>query len=316
MSKFNKVLSVIMAVTGLIVTAPMVLAGSTRADIQIAHTPPINGSLLSPEGSRLPLVIVIPGSGTSNRDGVVNGAGGIPVYRLLAEKLVKQGFAVFIYDKRWITRPELSRTFTEEDHLSDIEAIITYFRKNAAIDSARIFLFGISEGGTLAVVAASRSKSLAGVVVAAAAAIPIDELLLEQTKDDPQLNGEIRSILRAMRDNTFPKTGLMLGASRDYWLQWITFTINLPAIISKVPCRILVVHGLKDELLPGDTLRRNLQAWSTIAKANPRVTLKTYENVTHTLFERGQEEVSDCVVADICDWLTRQGKKPAIRPQT
>lgn len=232
----------------------------TQRTLQIDGSPkPIEGTLYMPPERVDALCIVVPGSGPVQRDGRLLGAkDGKPVYAEIAVQLAKKGIATFLYDKRWVRHLEYAHTFTEEDHLADLTTIMDGLVKEKI--SNRVVLIGHSEGGALAVVQAGRRHDISGTVVASSAAFPIDELLLEQLASNVGLQNEVGELLRRMRNGSFPKKGVMLGASRDYWMQWIDYTSNMPEYIRKVSGPILVVQGLKDASLPGKTLNRNIVA--------------------------------------------------------
>ena len=127
----------------------------------------------------LPAVIVIGGSGSTDRDGFV---AGIPVLGQLAADFVDAGFLVVRYDKRGVGqsggRAEAS---TIGDYAEDVRAIVTWLEKQRKdVDGKRIALVGHSEGAWVAMSAAARDKRVAAVAVIAAASVSGGELILEQ----------------------------------------------------------------------------------------------------------------------------------------
>lgn len=270
--------------------------------LQIDTSPkPIEGTLYVPPDRVDALCIMIPGSGPVQRDGRLLGAkGGKPVYAEMAVHLAKRGIATFLYDKRWVRYLEYAHTFTEEDHLADLTAIVDGLKKEIVCN--RVILLGHSEGGSLAVVLAGRRHDISGTIVAASAGFPIDELLLEQLASNLRLQKEVAELLRRMRDGSFPRKGVMLGASRDYWMQWMNFTANMQEYIGKVACPILVVQGLKDTSLPGKTLERNLAAWRSLADSREDMQVRVFPNVDHLLCDVEANELSGELVDAIAEF--------------
>lgn len=274
----------------------------TQRTLLIDSSPkPIEGTLYVPPDRVDALCIIIPGSGPVQRDGRFLGAkGGKPIYAEMAVHLAKRGIATFLYDKRWVRHLEYAHTFTEEDHLADLMATVDGLKKEIACN--RVILLGHSEGGSLAVVLAGRRHDITCTIVAASAGFPIDELLLEQLASNVSLQKEVAELLRKMRDGSFPKKGVMLGASRDYWMQWMDFTTNMKEYIGKVACPILVVQGLKDASLPGTTLERNLAAWKSLADSREDMKVRVFPNVDHLLCDVKTSDLSGELVDAIAEF--------------
>ena len=100
---------------------------------------------------------------------------------LLATPLADAGYYVLRYDKRGVGQSGgRAETATLQDFAEDVRAVVSFLRKRKDVDPDRIVLFGHSEGGLVALLAASRDEDLAGVVLAAAPSGPGGELVLEQ----------------------------------------------------------------------------------------------------------------------------------------
>ncbi len=129
------------------------------------------GTLLIPahrEGEHVPGVVIIAGSGPTDRNG--NQAGGVQpdMYKQLAENLAQHGIASLRYDKRGVgastpvpqpqnpqhpTPAEIAaiQNFAAWDnYVGDAAASLHYLQQQAAIDSARTALMGHSEGTYIA----------------------------------------------------------------------------------------------------------------------------------------------------------------------
>jgi alpha-beta hydrolase superfamily lysophospholipase len=143
------------------------------------------GTLSQPSGAppaesrgRFPAVVLIGGSGPTDRDSTV---AGIPIFGLLATPLADAGYYVLRYDKRGVGQSGgRGESATLEDYADDVRASVQFLRKRKDIDPDRIVLFGHSEGGLVALLAASRDDEIAGVVLAATPSGTGAELILEQ----------------------------------------------------------------------------------------------------------------------------------------
>ncbi|MEQ1910086.1 MAG: alpha/beta fold hydrolase, partial [Vicinamibacterales bacterium] len=129
---------------------------------------PANGfslaaTLSKPEATsgRLPAVVMVSGTGPTDRDEVVSG---IAVFGQIANALADAGFVVLRYDKRGVGqsggRPESA---TLLDYAEDVRAAVRVLSDRKDVDPRRIALIGHSEGGSLALIAASKEKRLAAV---------------------------------------------------------------------------------------------------------------------------------------------------------
>ncbi len=116
------------------VTAPVVVTFEARDGTSLV------GDLYLPDGEGpFPAMTLIPGSGRSPGRDVT--------YVLHANAFAREGFAVFLYDKRGIDRSEgdfESATFPE--FISDALSAVEMLRNRIEIDGTRMGLVGISEG--------------------------------------------------------------------------------------------------------------------------------------------------------------------------
>src|SRR5262245_40144737 len=130
------------------------------------------GTLTVPvSGGRFPAVILIPGSGAQDRDGSPVGA--VPIIghkRLLvmADYLTRQGLAVLRMDKRGVGQStgDLLST-TSANSADDVVVGVKFLKNRGDIDAKQIGLIGLSEGGTIAAIAATKSADVAFAILMA-----------------------------------------------------------------------------------------------------------------------------------------------------
>jgi pimeloyl-ACP methyl ester carboxylesterase len=143
------------------------------------------GTLSQPSGTppaesrgRFPAVVLVGGSGPTDRDETV---AGLPIFGLLAGPLADAGYYVLRYDKRGVGQSGgRGETATLQDFAEDVRGAVKFLRERRDVDPKRIVLFGHSEGGLVALLAASRDDDIAGVVLAAVPSSTGAELVLEQ----------------------------------------------------------------------------------------------------------------------------------------
>ena len=128
---------------------------------------------------------------------IVHGAGKITTqdYKYFSFSFVHQGFAVLTYDKRGVgaSGGSYSRVGVEdgeavlEDLANDVLAGIEFLKSNGKIDPNNIGLFGISQGGWIAPLAASKSSDIAYIALYSGPVCTVgQEIYYSQTTgDDP-----------------------------------------------------------------------------------------------------------------------------------
>jgi pimeloyl-ACP methyl ester carboxylesterase len=139
------------------------------------------GTLTMPEsGGPFTAVILIPGSGPSNRDEEIFGH---KPFFVLADYLTRNGFAVLRADKRGLFKSTGDiNTATSKDFSTDVLAGIEYLKSRKEIDAKKIGLIGHSEGGIIAPMVASETNDVAFIVLMAGPGIPGDEILYHQNE--------------------------------------------------------------------------------------------------------------------------------------
>lgn len=146
----------------------------------------LSGTLIRPVGDA-PVVLVIPGSGPTDRDG--NNPLGVSAapYRLLAEALATRGIGSVRIDKRGMfgskgAVPDPNQV-TIGDYGDDVAAWVAVTR--AATDRDCVWLLGHSEGGLVALVAAQKVSNLCGVILVAASGQTFGAILRVQMRANP-----------------------------------------------------------------------------------------------------------------------------------
>ncbi len=129
---------------------------------------------------RLPAVVLVGGSGPIDRDGLVFG---IPVLGQIADAIADAGFIVVRYDKRGIGQSGgRAESAGLADYAEDARAVVRFLNDRNDVDPKRIAVIGHSEGGAVALIAASREKRIAAVGLLATPGSTGAELILAQQR--------------------------------------------------------------------------------------------------------------------------------------
>jgi pimeloyl-ACP methyl ester carboxylesterase len=129
---------------------------------------------------RLPAVVLVGSSGPTDRDGLVVG---IPVLGQIADALATAGFIVVRYDKRGIGQSGgRAESATLTDYADDVRAAVKLLADRKDVDPKRISVIGHSEGGLVALIAASKDKRIASVGLLATPGTTYADVALAQQK--------------------------------------------------------------------------------------------------------------------------------------
>ena len=150
----------------------------------------ISGTMTTPAGVgklRLPVIVLVAGSGSVDRDEVV---AGVPIFAQLARGLADQGFLVLRYDKRGVGQSGgRSERATLQDYADDLVTVVKWLEKRKDVDPKRIAVAGHSEGGAVGMLAAAREEKISSLVLIAAPGMRGSDLILEQQKHALEVMG-------------------------------------------------------------------------------------------------------------------------------
>lgn len=244
------------------------------------------GTLTKPRGApgKLPVIVTITGSGRQDRDEYLPFAGGIRLFREIADTLGRRGIAVLRMDDRGIGGSEGGATLanaTSEDFANDIRAAITWLRARPDIDPDRIGLVGHSEGGAIAPMIAASDPRVRAVVVMAGPGEPAIELSMAQNRyivaQDTTLTPEQRdSILTAARAALDPAKQTVPWL--EYWMGW-----DPAPVARKVKAPALILQGETDRQVPADQAAK--LAALIRAGGNRDVTVRLFPATNHLFVE-------------------------------
>ncbi|MCU1277963.1 MAG: alpha/beta hydrolase [bacterium] len=232
---------------------------------------------------KVPVVLIIAGSGPVDRDGNAGGALLTDSYRLLAEALAKRGIATIRYDKRGVGESTLGGKLENlgfDDFINDAAALVTMARINDKL--AGIYVFGHSEGSLIALKLAAMTQ-VDGIISAAGAGRPLAELAREQLErqisreDLAEYDAQIAA-LKAGKPLQ-PKSeavGLVLQPALTKFLHGMLLTDPKP-LAGVFKGKLTVVQGDNDAQL---TVERDARP---LAAAHPGAKLVVLKDVTHPL---------------------------------
>ena len=229
----------------------------------------LSATLELPKGAgRAAGVVLIAGSGPTDRNGNQLPALKTDLLAEIARALAAKGVASVRYDKRGIAasgKPEkgesMAAFFDWENFVGDVEAAAAFLKSHPRIDPKRVGLLGHSEGGSLALEAAPKVKPYAMVLAATVgrplAAVIHDQLvrLLKSQKATPEQTAfylkrhdEISEAIRKtgkVPDGVPPGLAALYPAYLGPFLQG-DFSVDPAKSASRLACPTLVLQGERD----------------------------------------------------------------------
>ncbi|MBK5210455.1 MAG: alpha/beta hydrolase [Flavobacteriaceae bacterium] len=211
----------------------------------------INGTLLSPNSKEMiPLVILIPGSGPTDRDGnnisMKNNS-----LRFLAEDLAKENIAVYRYDKSVLsfTKEDKEKidSLTFKTFIHEAQSVISYFKNKNKY--SKIIVAGHSQGSLVGMIAAQNNAD--AFISLEGAGRTIDEILVEQIGlQAPFLKEETQRVLTELKaGKTVEEFNPMLNSLfnksvQPFLISWIKYNPQIE--IKKLTIPVLIINGSKD----------------------------------------------------------------------
>lgn len=220
----------------------------------MSATGTIDGTLYEVPATKAPVVLIIAGSGPTDRD-CNSPAFGMhtDAYKLLAAELARRGVASLRYDKRGVgasaaaTSSEQSLRF--DSYVDDAAGWIARLRADGRF--GRIVVAGHSEGSLIGMVAARRAPANVFVSLEGAGR-PIAVILREQLKPKlkPELYATADAIIASLQDDKtvteIPDDLAVLfrPSVQPYLISWLKYD---PAVeIAKLRIPFVVVQGTAD----------------------------------------------------------------------
>jgi alpha/beta superfamily hydrolase len=235
-----------------------------------------------------PLVIIIAGSGPTDRNG--NNTSGVKTdaYKMISDTLAMHGIASLRYDKRGIGESYYMEFREEdlrfEDYVQDALQWIEKMQHDGWFSN--IFILGHSEGSLIGLLAA-QNKTISGIISVAGPAQTADKFILKQLAGQPkEILTETESIIKSLKQGILVQDvsqnlyALFRPGIQPYLISW--FSYNPVEEVSKIKVPLLIMHGTTD-------LQVNSSEALTLANSNSKAELAIIDLMNHVLKDAGDD---------------------------
>ncbi len=305
----------------------------------------LEGTLTRPQtDSPVPGVVLVAGSGPSDRDATIMGH---KPFLVLADALTRRGMAVLRFDERGTGESGgTQQGATSVDLAGDVSAAVEALAKREGVSSSQIGIIGHSEGGLIAPMVATQSEDVAFLVLLAAPGLPGDAILADQLDRRIRRQGANRRT-RALQSGTQERIFEVLkqdadsveiasklrkimvqtkGINGDAMIEreirrlmdpWLRFFITYDPrpTLREVDVPVLALAGAKDQQVAADTNQAAIAEALNVAKKSS-ATVRTLDGLNH-LFQTADtgapseygriEETFDPKAIDaISSWIDEQ----------
>ncbi len=268
---------------------------NAKADVTLV------GTLTFPEGCRrgekVPVVLMVTGSGAQNRDEEIVGH---KPFWVIADFLARNGIASLRYDDRAVGKssgnaPTVNTKEVAEDAVAGIEFLRT--RK----EFSKVGLLGHSEGASVAFMLGAE-QLLDFAVSMAGCGVKGDECLYAQAKKIAELSGQLYPLTK--------RQYVQMALSKpNAWLEYF-FNYDPAADIQNTRCPVLALNGDMDCQVVSSV---NLAAIEELLPQNGKSKVKQYPGLNHLFqecrsglpqeYSSIEQTISPVVLQDIVEWI-------------
>lgn len=239
------------------------------------------GTLLSSSSANSTIVLIIPGSGPTDRDGnslMIDGKNNSLKY--LAEDLMEQGIPSLRIDKRGVGE-SAEAMVKEEDlrfeiYVEDVKNWVKLLIEDTRFK--KVIIAGHSEGSLIGMLAAQQAN-VAGFISLAGTGVAADEIIKTQMETQPDLiKNEVNRVFEKLKagdtvGNVNPMLfSLFRPSVQPYMISWIKY--NPTVEIAKLSVPALIIQGTTD-------IQVSAKDAELLHKALPKSKMVLIENMNH-----------------------------------
>jgi uncharacterized protein len=246
----------------------------------------LKGTLEIPKTNQpVDVVLIIAGSGPTDRDGNSTISGKSNTYKMLADLFLANGIASLRYDKRGIGASDKVNEsgLLFDTYINDAVEWIKYLKNYKRFST--ITVMGHSEGSLLGMIAAKRTDANKYISLCGAGKpiyTVLDEQVVTKNKLPEDMTKEFRIIIDSLKQGYKVKNvrkefmSLFRPGIQPYMISW--FKYDPCNEISKLSIPVLIIGGTTD-------IQVEIEDAKMLSKANVNSKLAVIENMNHILKE-------------------------------
>jgi pimeloyl-ACP methyl ester carboxylesterase len=247
---------------------------------------PLAGTYLN-AGPKAPILLMIPGSGATDRDGDSPQGMTAASLRLLAEALATKGVSSVRVDKRGMFGSKSAvadaNKVTIGDYAADTHGWVKAIRDKSGAKC--VWVLGHSEGALVALAAAQRSQGICGVISVSGAGRKLSAVIREQLRSNPANAPVLDSAMKALdsldRGEHVDVAGMnpaLLPLFRPQVQDFLIddFRYDPAKLAASLELPLLIVQGERD-------LQVSVADAKTLGAAQPRAELVLLPAMNHVL---------------------------------
>lgn len=288
----------------------------------------INGTLVLPKNAneKVPVVILLQGSGTSDRDETIYGLN--KPLRDIAEGLGENGIASLRYDKNSYTyghelsEEDIAGYSVDDEYTNDLSEAMEYLKTREEIDLNNIYILGHSLSGYLLPYLYEQEPMVkGGISLAGTISESFEDLMKYQyeylANYDKNISEEEQTVLddfnveydkvKKLKSGENVEDKIILGLGQNYWEFFNHYNGLEQFKNTKNPT--LLLQGERDYQVPLD----NFNEYKENLKGKSNFTFISYDKLSHIFMEGSKKpspgdytkqlKVEEDVIKDISNWI-------------
>lgn len=268
--------------------------GYDQAEVRFRSGPvELVGLLMTPYSpGTYPAVVFIHGSGKSIRD--------YHWYLHMADYLARHGIAVLLPDKRGCGKSGGEWIYSSfDDYANDALAAVDVLAGVPAINQEKIGLIGMSQGGFILPLAASKSKKVRFLVSFSGSAVTIEKTMRFEISEDMKDRG-VPGWLVPLIEPIFTRRAKKWNG--DFWK--INGSFDPLPYWRKLSIPALVLNGKKDKNVP---VNESVALLETVRRENKNaeITIQLYEDSGHGIEDPGTKWTREDCLALMVKWIQK-----------
>ncbi|WP_143310542.1 alpha/beta hydrolase [Chitinophaga vietnamensis] len=241
-------------ITLLLANSLWMLAQAADTSTAVLHTPTgdIYGTLTVPSHhQQVPVVLIISGSGPTDRDCNTPPMTHTDAFRMLADSLSAHGIASLRYDKRGIAQSRSAMPKESDirfdDYVNDAAGLLQLLKADKRF--SKVYVAGHSEGSLIGMLAAQKTP-VNGYISIAGAGESADLILKKQfAQQPPQVREAVIPLIDSLHQghmvHAAPSLQMFLRSSvQPYLISWMRYDPQQE--IKKLQIPVLIIQGSND----------------------------------------------------------------------